>query len=156
MTRCLLISIPRATKPWKITQRYSLLLTWASLFLCTFMQIIKKYNQQRGDFNRLEPDRVKSSLMNDEWWHNHLIKCIRESFRKLFGHIWYFPDFTTAWKLLSSPSCSISRPFLSELPYPQQAEKLKSREMMEEWMKNDKGWMKNDEWWKMNDKEWWF
>ena len=37
-----------------------------------------------------------------------------------------------------------------------QAEKLKSRESKEGWMKNDKRWMKNDEWWKMNDEEWWF
>ena len=30
----------------------------------------------------------------------------------------------------------------------QQAEKLKSCEMKEGWMKNDTGWMKNDEgWW---------
>ena len=29
-----------------------------------------------------------------------------------------------------------------------QAEKLKSRQMKEGWMKNDEGWMKNDEgWW---------
>ena len=32
-----------------------------------------------------------------------------------------------------------------------QAEKLKSREIMEGWMKNDEGWMKNDEWWMKND-----
>ena len=37
-----------------------------------------------------------------------------------------------------------------------QAEKLKSREMKEGWMKNDEGWMKNYEGWKMNDEEWWF
>ena len=37
-----------------------------------------------------------------------------------------------------------------------QAEKLKSREMKEGWMKNDGGWMKNDEGWKMNDEGWWF
>ena len=37
-----------------------------------------------------------------------------------------------------------------------QAEKLKSREMKEGWMKNDKAWMKNDEGWKMNDEGWWF
>ena len=37
-----------------------------------------------------------------------------------------------------------------------QAEKLKSREMKEGWMKNDEGWMKNDEGWKMNDEGWWF
>ena len=36
----------------------------------------------------------------------------------------------------------------------QQAEKLKSREMKEGWMKNDEGWMKNDEGWMKND-EWW-
>ena len=28
-----------------------------------------------------------------------------------------------------------------------QAEKLKSREMKERWMKNDEGWMMRDEWW---------
>ena len=32
-----------------------------------------------------------------------------------------------------------------------QAEKLKSREMKEGWMKNDEGWMKNDEGWRLND-----
>ena len=37
-----------------------------------------------------------------------------------------------------------------------QAEKLKSREMMERWMKNDEGWMKKDEGWRMNDEGWWF
>ena len=37
-----------------------------------------------------------------------------------------------------------------------QAEKLKSREMKEGWMKNDKGWLKNDEGWKMKDEGWWF
>ena len=35
-----------------------------------------------------------------------------------------------------------------------QAEKLKSREMKEGWMKNDEGWMKNDEWWMMNEEKW--
>ena len=44
-----------------------------------------------------------------------------------------------------------------------QAEKLKSREMKERWMKNDERWMKNDErWmkndegWRLNDEGWWF
>ena len=37
-----------------------------------------------------------------------------------------------------------------------QAEKLKSREMKEGWMKSDEGWMKNDERWRMNDAVWWF
>ena len=37
-----------------------------------------------------------------------------------------------------------------------QAEKLKSREMKEGWMKNDDGWMKNDEGWRLNDEGWWF
>ena len=32
-----------------------------------------------------------------------------------------------------------------------QAEKIKSREMKEGWMKNDEGWMKNDEGWM----KWW-
>ena len=32
-----------------------------------------------------------------------------------------------------------------------QAEKLKSREMKEGWMKNDGGWMKIDEGWMMKD-----
>ena len=36
-----------------------------------------------------------------------------------------------------------------------QAEKLKSREMKEGWMKNDGGWMK-DERRMMNDEGWWF
>ena len=36
-----------------------------------------------------------------------------------------------------------------------QAEKLKSREMNEGWMKNDEGWMK-DEQRMMNDEGWWF
>ena len=47
--------------------------------------------------------------------------------------------------------------------YPEQAEKLKNREMKEGcikngegWMKNDKVWMKNDEGWKMKDEGWWF
>ena len=42
--------------------------------------------------------------------------------------------------------------------YPEQAEKLKNREMKEVWMKNDEGWMKSDEWWRMKDddfKLWW-
>ena len=34
-----------------------------------------------------------------------------------------------------------------------QAEKLKSHEMKEGWMKNDEGWMKKNEEWMMND-EW--
>ena len=33
----------------------------------------------------------------------------------------------------------------------QQAEKLKSREMKEGWMKNDEGWMKNDKVWMKKD-----
>ena len=37
-----------------------------------------------------------------------------------------------------------------------QAEKLKSREMKEGWMKNDKGWMKDDEGWMKNEEGWWF
>ena len=37
-----------------------------------------------------------------------------------------------------------------------QAEKLKSREMKEGWMKSDEGWMKNDKRWRMNDAVWWF
>ena len=37
-----------------------------------------------------------------------------------------------------------------------QAEKLKSREMKEGWMKNDEKLLKNDEGWKMNDEGWWF
>ena len=37
-----------------------------------------------------------------------------------------------------------------------QAEKLKSREMKEGWMKNDEGWKMNDEGWKMKDEGWWF
>ena len=37
-----------------------------------------------------------------------------------------------------------------------QAEKLKSREMKEGWMKNDVEWMKNDEGWRLNDEGWWF
>ena len=44
-----------------------------------------------------------------------------------------------------------------------QAEKLKSREMKEGWMKNDEGWIKNDagwmmddEGWVMKDEGWWF
>ena len=50
-----------------------------------------------------------------------------------------------------------------ELQEIKQAEKLKSREMKEGWMKSDEGWMKsdegwmkNDEWWRMNDAVWWF
>ena len=35
-----------------------------------------------------------------------------------------------------------------------QAEKFKSREMKEGWMKNDEGWMKSDEGWMMNDEGW--
>ena len=38
----------------------------------------------------------------------------------------------------------------------QQAEKLKSCELKEGWMKSDEGWLKNDEGWKMNDEGWWF
>ena len=37
-----------------------------------------------------------------------------------------------------------------------QAEKLKSREMKEGWMKNNEKLLKNDEGWKMNDEGWWF
>ena len=37
-----------------------------------------------------------------------------------------------------------------------QAEKLKSREIKEGWMKNDKGWMKDDEGWMKNEEGWWF
>ena len=37
-----------------------------------------------------------------------------------------------------------------------QAEKLKSREMKEGWMKSDEGWMKNDERWMMKDEGCWF
>ena len=37
-----------------------------------------------------------------------------------------------------------------------QAEKLKSREMKEGWMKDDEEWMKNDEGWRLNDEEWRF
>ena len=37
-----------------------------------------------------------------------------------------------------------------------QAEKLKSHEMKEGWMKNDEGWMKNDEGWMINELGWWF
>ena len=37
-----------------------------------------------------------------------------------------------------------------------QAEKLKSCEMKEGWMKCDEGWMKNDERWRINDAVWWF
>ena len=35
-----------------------------------------------------------------------------------------------------------------------QAEKLKSREMKEGWMKNYEGWMKNDKVWMKNDERW--
>ena len=35
-----------------------------------------------------------------------------------------------------------------------QAEKLKSREMKEGWMKSDEGWMKSDEGWMKNNEEW--
>ena len=35
-----------------------------------------------------------------------------------------------------------------------QAEKLKSCEMKEGWIKNDEGWLKNDKGWKMNDEGW--
>ena len=39
----------------------------------------------------------------------------------------------------------------------EQAEKLKSREMREWWMKNDEGWWRmNEEWWMMKDEGWWF
>ena len=47
--------------------------------------------------------------------------------------------------------------YLEAYPKPkilQQAEKLKSREMKEGWMKNDDGWMKNDEWRMMKDEGW--
>ena len=37
-----------------------------------------------------------------------------------------------------------------------QAEKLKSREIKEGWMKNDEVWIKNDEGWMQNDEWWWF
>ena len=37
-----------------------------------------------------------------------------------------------------------------------QAEKLKSREMKEGWMKNEEWWLKNDEGWRMNVEGWWF
>ena len=37
-----------------------------------------------------------------------------------------------------------------------QAEKLKSRKMKEDWMKNEEGWMKNDEGLRVNDEGWWF
>ena len=37
-----------------------------------------------------------------------------------------------------------------------QAEKLKSCEMKEGWMKSDEGWIKNYEGWRMNDEGWWF
>ena len=37
-----------------------------------------------------------------------------------------------------------------------QAEKLKSCEMKEGWMKNDVEWMKNDEGWRLNYEGWWF
>ena len=41
-----------------------------------------------------------------------------------------------------------------------QAERLKSLEMKEGWMKNDEGmkdeWMKNDKGWRMKDEGWWF
>ena len=40
--------------------------------------------------------------------------------------------------------------------FKKQAEKLKSREMKEKWMKNDAGWMKKDEGWRFNDEGWWF
>ena len=36
-----------------------------------------------------------------------------------------------------------------------QAEKLKSREMKEGWMKNDEGWIKKIEWWRMMISSYW-
>ena len=50
--------------------------------------------------------------------------------------------------------CLLGRQNILKRDENKQAEKLKSREMKEGWMKNDKRWMKNDEeWWRMNE-EW--
>ena len=55
--------------------------------------------------------------------------------------------------ILSSSSESYSIAIILDSLSSKQAEKLKSREMKEGWMKNDEGWMKN-EWKMMKDEEW--
>ena len=51
--------------------------------------------------------------------------------------------------------CLLGRQNILKRDENKQAEKLKSREMKEGWMKNDEWWRKNDEeWWMKNDKGW--
>ena len=57
-----------------------------------------------------------------------------------------------------SIQCKNRRKFtlkVNEIHANKQAEKLKSREMKEGWMKNYEWWWRmNEEWWRMNDEEW--
>ena len=79
-------------------------------------------------------------------------------------NIWYF---VLVWSNSYSSHKDINRYwklqwFVQVKLRHKQAEKLKSREMKEGWMKNDERWMENDErWmknddgWRMNDEGWW-